>query len=433
MNSNGRRSKTTQEFSKLVSFGEHNNLFIDKLCAFCLAISPILQHYMGPFEDAGHSILILFFPYVLLRLLYKMRSFRIADLGVVAMLIIFYLYRVVDHGPTFFKLAQRMLIIIYFMAIALGCINVKRVLKTAYYVSIAASVCIIIQYFCFYAFGFHLQLVPASLLLPRAGQWILGAQTGLAGITGRLGTFYRPSAFFLEPSHIFLYIFPHLFIMLLSQNMNRWRIRRAMLITLALVLSTSGMGISVAAGAWALYFGLSSGKQNIIKIWNIFKPKNVMALMVLLLLLVSMYFTIPTIGKSVDRILGNTGRVDAISGRTTQSIAIIKSLAGSKLLFGVVESTSDFEAHMPGFMGTLYRYGLIGIILSYAFYVRCFFKLKAEYFWISFVIISVSFFSAHTHGTFYMLYYVIILLEGNNQLKLRKAQSKSSSVVTTRL
>lgn len=422
------RCKATEEFSRLLSFGEDKNLFLDKLCAFFLAISPILQHYKGPFEDAGHTILILFVPFVLLRLLHSMRSFKLADLGVVAILIVFNLYRVIDHGPSLFKLGQRMLIIIYYMALALGSINVKHLIKSAYYVAIAASICIIIQYVCFYTFGFHLQLVPTSLLLPRADQWVLGAKTGLAGITGRLRNFYRPSAFFLEPSHMFLYLFPHLFIMLLSPNTNPWRIRRALLFTLALLLSTSGMGISVAASAWALYFGLSNGKENIIRLSNIFQPKNIMVIMIFLVLLTGLYFTVPILTKSIDRIISsNTVRIDAISGRTARSIELIKSLTGKKLLFGVADSTAGIKFNMPGFMASIYRYGLIGIVLSYEFYVRSLFKLNAEYFWISLVIIIVSFFSAHTHGTFYMLYYVIILLEGYNQRKLWKAQVMCSS------
>ena len=423
-----KRCIATEEFSRLLSFGEDKNLFLDKLCAFFLALSPILQHYRGPFEDAGHSILIFFFPFVLLRLLYRMRSFKLADLGLVAVLIVFNLYRVVDHGPSLFKFGQRMLIVIYYMALALGCINVKYLIKSAYYVAIAASICIIIQYVCFYAFGFHLQLVPTSLLLPRAGQWVLGAKTGLAGITGRLRNFYRPSAFFLEPSHMFLYLFPHLFIMLLSENTNSWRIRRALLFTLALLLSTSGMGIGVAASAWALYLGLSNGKENIIRLRYIFKPENVMILMIFLVLLTGLYLTVPILTQSVDRIISsNTVRIDAISGRTARSMELIKSLTGTKLLFGVADSTAGIKFNMPGFMGTIYRYGLIGIVLSYEFYVRSLFKLKAEYLWISLVIIIVSFFSAHTHGTFYMLYYVIILLEGHNQRKLLKGQVMGSS------
>jgi hypothetical protein len=428
-----KRKKATVEFSKLVSFGESNNLFLDKFCAFFLALSPILQHYKGPFVNAGFSILIFFFPFVLLRLLNRMRGFKIASPSVVAVLIMFSLYKVVDHGPDFYKFAHGMVIIIYYLAAALGCINVKHLIKSAYYVAMAASVCIIVQYICFYALGFHLQLVPTSLLLPECDQWILGAETGLVGITGRYYDFYRPAAFFLEPSHMFLYIFPYLFIMLLSKNTNRWRIRKALLFTLGLLLSTSGMGISVAACAWALYFGLRSGKKNIFRLRNIFKLRNTLILTIFLVLLVGLYFTVPTLTQSVDRIIGsNIGGNNAISGRITLSISLIKSLTGFALLYGAADSTSGIEFNMPGFMATMYKYGLIGIVLSYAFYVRGLFKLKAQYFWISLVIIIVSFFSAHTHGTFYMLFYVFILLEGNNtaqyeRASLLKAQCMSSN------
>lgn len=407
---NIKRDRARVEFSKLVTFGESNNLFIDRLCAFFLALTPILQHYKGPFENAGASILILFFPVVLLRLLHK-RRYKIAAIGTVAMLIIFSLYKVINHGPSFYKLGHSILIITYYLATALGCINVKHLIKSAYYVAIIATACIVVQYICFYIFGFHLQLVPTSLLLPESSQWVAGAKTGLITITGKYSGFYRPSAFFLEPSHMFLYVFPHLFIMLLSLNTNSWKVRKALLFTFGLILSTSGMGISVAALAWALYLGLRSGKENIISFRNVFKPKNIMILILFLVLLGGLYFTIPILTQSVDRIIGVGG--NAISGRTARGLSLIKSISGIQLLFGVADSTSEIEFNMAGFMATVYKFGLVGVVLSYAFYVRGLFKLKAQYFWINFVIIIVSFFSAHTHGTFFMLYYVIILLEGN--------------------
>lgn len=40
---------------------------------------------------------------------------------------------------------------------------------------------------------------------------------------------------------------------------------------------------------------------------------------------------------------------------------------------------------------------------------------KVPYKWIAAVIVFVSFFSAHTHGIFYMLYYVIILMMGYDE------------------
>ena len=81
-------------------------------------------------------------------------------------------------------------------------------------------------------------------------------------------------------------------------------------------------------------------------------------------------------------------------------------------IFGVEEKEGPIKANMPGFMRTLYNYGCVGIVLSYWFYVASLLKLTQHNIWLSFIILVVSFFSAHTHGTFYMLYYVYILLGG---------------------
>jgi len=188
------------------------------------------------------------------------------------------------------------------------------------------------------------------------------------------------------------------------------------------------MGIAVAVGAWGLFLGMSSGKENIIKLRYIFKPKNVMTLVLLLILIVGLYFNVPVFTKSVDRIINSNSGSDAISGRTTQSVALVKSITGANLIFGVSDSITGIDFNLPGFMVTVYRYGLIGILLSYSLYVRGLLKLKAQYFWISFVVIVVSFFSQHTHETFYMFYYISILLEGNYQLKLQKRQSFNSNL-----
>ena len=95
---------------------------------------------------------------------------------------------------------------VYLVSVAFHSIDTKTLYKTGVFVSMVASAALLLQYACFYVFGFHLQLVPTGLLLPSADQWVLGAQTGLAGITGKMRDFYRPSAFFLEPSHTYIYL-----------------------------------------------------------------------------------------------------------------------------------------------------------------------------------------------------------------------------------
>lgn len=110
--------------------------------------------------------------------------------------------------------------------------------------------------------------------------------------------------------------------------------------------------------------------------------------------------------------MGESGGSNAIEGRTAQGLNLIRNLTGIKLLVGVTSTTEGILFNMAGFTATLYKFGIIGVFLSYMFYVKNAIYQKAAYKWIAIVIVVVSFFSAHTHGIFYMLYYTIILMMG---------------------
>lgn len=400
-------------FDDLVFYGKKNDSFIDMLCAFFLSISPIMQHYRGPIVNSGITVLIAFFPHILLKLLIRLRTIRIRYIEAIIPLIVFYLYKVFAHGISYLEFAHAAVMIVYFIAIASGCINVKYYIKIATVVAVMASISLILQYFCFYLLGFHLQLVSTSLLLPESERWVLGTKTGLIGIIGRNHGFYRPEAFFLEPSHVFLYLIPLLCILLLAPDMKSWRLKMALLITLGLFLSTSGMGICVSTGVWMLYGGFYRSKHNKYRITNLFTPMNITIVVTISLLLVILYLNVSFFNQSINRILGvEINGTDAISGRVRLAYLHAQTLTGSVLWFGLKDSISDMEFNLSGFFATLFKYGIIGTILSYAFYVKSLIKLKAEYFWLSFIVILISFFTAHTHGTFYMLYYVVILMNG---------------------
>lgn len=421
--------KRGNEYSKLVCFGEENNLWIDKACAFFLAIAPILQHYKGIVEDAGITILVIFFPWILFRLLYKVLrhyTFRLSEVNIVIGLLFFILYRAFIHGISLFNLVYNVIMIFYFLAAATGNINIKYYIKTSANVAALACFSIILQYICHYILRFHLQLVPTSLLLPEADQWILGAQTGLAGITGRIGTLYRPSAFFLEPSHMFLYTFPHIFFTLFSSDLNKNKIKRAILLSLGLIFTTSGMGVLTVGGAWGAYFALTSGKANNFHLKNIFRAKNFLTVIILLVAVIVLTVSVPFIRQSVMRFLDSSDG-GAIAGRTRLANDLLGTLTGTQLLFGVTNTLEGIEFNMSGFAATLYKFGLIGVLLSYSTYVIGLIKLKRQYFWISLLIIIVSFFSAQTHGTFYMMYYVFIILEGNYALKYEVGVNRTKS------
>ena len=376
----------------------------------------ILQHYKGFLGNAGISVLVLGLPYIVLGLLAKLQNEKISVEKIIFPLVLFSLYKAFIHEVNFMGIAQAIVIVIYYFAISEGVINLKSVFKSASRIAQVASILIIVQYVCHYIFGFHLKLVPVSLLLPESSQWIAGAETGQVGINGIRSELYRPSAFFLEPSHMFLYVFPILFVFLLSPNIDNWRRKIAILLTVGLFLTTSGMGIGVSCFAWILYLGFNSGKLNNIKLKNVFRIKNLIMLITFCIVFIVLCFTVPFFRDSIVRIfVGESGGSNAIEGRTAQGFNLIANLTGVKLLIGVTSTTVGIQFNMAGFVATLYKFGIIGTFLSYAFYVKNAICQKVPYKWIAVVIVFVSFFSAHTHGIFYMLYYVIILMMGYNE------------------
>ena len=411
----GKRRCTTT-LAKINFYGKKEGGCVDGFFSFLIAFSLILQHYKGFLGNAGISVLVLGLPYIVLGLLAKLQNEKISVEKIIFPLVLFSLYKAFIHEVNFMGIAQAIVIVIYYFAISEGVINLKSVFKSASRIAQVASILIIVQYVCHYIFGFHLKLVPVSLLLPESSQWIAGAETGQVGINGIRSELYRPSAFFLEPSHMFLYVFPILFVFLLSPNIDNWRRKIAILLTVGLFLTTSGMGIGVSCFAWILYLGFNSGKLNNIKLKNVFRIKNLIMLITFCIVFIVLCFTVPFFRDSIVRIfVGESGGSNAIEGRTAQGFNLIANLTGVKLLIGVTSTTVGIQFNMAGFVATLYKFGIIGTFLSYAFYVKNAICQKVPYKWIAVVIVFVSFFSAHTHGIFYMLYYVIILMMGYNE------------------
>lgn len=400
------------EEAKTRIFGRQDVILGERFFAFLLAMSPILQHYKGPIGNAGItaiSVSLLF--YVMKGMMCGLMRgvlYRGKEIALVFPLMIFSLYKATVHGVNMMNLLHAFVIIAYYLLIAEGYINLGCVLRMSYGISVAASILMLLQNISYYLFGVHIQTVPVPLLLPESSDWIGAVQTGHIAINGAYSALYRPSAFFLEPSHMFLYLFPVLYLILLSPDMNRWKKRSAVLLSVAMILSTSGMGIMIVAMGWVLYYSLGDGKRNQIKIKNILKGKNLAILCVAIVVAVIVARSVPTLWQSVERILSG----DAISGRVTRSSDLLDTLSGGDFLLGVTNTLEGIEFNMSGFAATLYKFGVIGIVLSYTFYVYSALRLDAPYNWIGRVILVVSFFSAHTHGTLFMLYYVMILLRG---------------------
>ena len=179
------------------------------------------------------------------------------------------------------------------------------------------------------------------------------------------------------------------------------------------------MGVLTVALAWGLHLALSNGRRNILRLRNLLKGKNLFFVSMLAVGAIMMFIFVPFFRESIYRFL-DLSDSGAIAGRTRLANALLATLKGDKLVFGVTNTTAGISFNMAGFAATLYKFGVVGIILSYAVYGYGVIKLKRQYFWIALLVIVISFFSAQTHGTFYMMYYIFILLEGNYTQRIRR-------------
>lgn len=388
---------------------------IDRIVICLLAVCPILQHYMGPFVNAAVSVLLIVFPYAVLKLLKK--NIRVRELKIVFPLIVYHLYQIIDHGTSITEIGKVVLFIVYVIVIANACFDTAFFVKVITFVAAAACICIVLQYFCYYILGFHLQMVPTSLLLPRSQQWVLLAQTGRYSVTQKLIKFYRPSAFFLEPSHMFIYMFTPTTIRVLSARTVRQKMLSLLLLG-GMVLTTSGMGILCAAALFALYLGKTRRNNKTFSLKRFFRPANLILMACLIVVFIAAYYKVPFLRNSIERVFSSGSDYgNAVSGRLDSGWKLLQNIHGIQWVFGVSESLSGITANLSGFIEALYQYGIIGVILSYLFYLRGL-KLKNEFFWVTIIILAVSFFSQHTHSTMFLIYAVFVFFEGDRREQL---------------
>lgn len=379
--------------------------FIDRISAFLIAVSPILQHYKGLYENAGFTVLIVAILFLLLR--FFKNGGRIQVKAEIVPLILFEFYTFLMRNWSISRLLYVGFFVILFLLISDGYVNFSYIFRYALGICLIAVILLYAQYIAHYLLGYNLNLRPLNLLVSQDVIWVRHANSG------GTSSLFRRAAFFLEPSHMFLYMFPVLAILLLSPGVNQKRIRISIILTSGLILSTSGFGIVASVLLWVVYFAFSRPEQNNKNpdsptVKKTFPISLILAPILIILLVVILYFTIPFVQQSINRLLDST----AFDGRTRLARNYVNNISGIDVLIGRAGLTSEIDFNLPGFYATYVKWGIIGLILTYWYYVQGLFKLKNAYFWITLIICVISFFTAHTHGTFYMMYYVVYLSMG---------------------
>ncbi|MBR4147577.1 MAG: hypothetical protein IKU00_06800 [Bacteroidales bacterium] len=416
------------EEQDLIIYGSENRSLGDKFCALALALAPLLQHYKGLVQNAGFTILLLITPVLLLHTYKKLHVGVVDRRSFIAIipLIIFYFYTIIIRDFNFMRLGYVLLLSWIFICVSNGSVNISYFFKYATKIAVLATVAIIIQYIAHYLVGRTIDFRPLSLLVSQDVIWVRTAEN-----YGAAGFMYRPSGFFLEPSHFFLYSFPIICISLLSVKRNRNNIRTALFLSLGLLLTTSGMGIAVVLGLWMLYYLIYRKLSNYnVRIGKVINVNNVALVIVFIIIVFVAYLWIPFFHNSIQRVFTEDETSNAIEGRVRLVSDYVRGISGKAVWVGTpMNELDDLGFNIPGLFATYIKWGIFGLIFSYWFYIQGLFKLKGPYFWLSFIIIIISYFTAHTHGTFYMLYFVLFLMNGYYESSWYRVAAPRSSAI----
>ncbi len=180
----------------LASYGTWNEGFFNKLCALVFALAPILQHYIGIIQNAGFTVLILISPILILKFLAKISGDGINKECLVAILplILFELYTVVVHGVVASRLFYVVFLILLFLSITSGCVNISYFIKYAAIVAIMATIAVLAEYVSHYVLHRDLDLKFLEYLVKDDTIWDRNAEA-IEGLDVS-AYFFRPSGFF---------------------------------------------------------------------------------------------------------------------------------------------------------------------------------------------------------------------------------------------
>ena len=313
-----------------------------KINSVILGLLPVIMIYRVPFTGFGLSTLMVAYLALFSVLgLFENHGKMLIDYS----LSIFFLYiilRNIGNGlfPVFYLLA-----FIVILGARHGTFKIEYTFLTIEYVSLFISVIVIIQTVLHYIFGFNLQtFIPAI---------VLDEYRGILGYSVSRGIF-RPSGLFLEPAHFAQYAIVAL---LLNMRKQKLSVTRLLLLSIAILCSTSGIGMLLMIAAYAYLL--------VIRTKEIEKKKRLQYFLILgigMLIVGILVSKVPFIKSATNRVFSqdDTG-YNAVAGRSVHWEETVSKLAGLQLLFGVGPKDYRITGFITGLNEIIYYYGYIGL------------------------------------------------------------------------
>ena len=386
--------------------------FFDDFYHLCIALLPVLYIIKAPILNIslGTVIILAYIPRSLVYIITKYREKK--KLKAVAFFV-FYLYIVFRAEG---NITRTVLLCVTFVIIygqLNGSINTRKVRKIIEAFAIINTFLLLLQISCYYLLHLHIHYIPQSIIYEEY-QIAEMFQDGVG--------LYRPSALFLEPSHYAQFCLFALISALFPIN-GKPHLKKALIIGMGCILTTSGMGIALSFAIYTWYIILN--KQNINKkIFTIIKWIPIVCIGILLLSRTSFF------QKAIQRVFSSVDGYNAISGRTSNWDDAIGSMHGKDLLFGYGDG-QNYKFYLTGLADTIYKYGIIGVILELTCFIYLMYKQKDNYVWCCCITFLALFCVAHLTNYAAHIFYFGMVIADIQSMKSKNIREKTSLIINT--
>lgn len=254
-------------------------------------------------------------------------------------------------------------VLVHLSAISYGIMDVDLLKRIVRRIAIIAALAVMLQTVSHIIFNYHVQMININWCLDSMESYRSVITTGI----GKSETLYRPSAFFLEPSHLAEYCIIALAVCLFNEKPDK---KSALVISVGILLSTSGIGILSVFGMWIYWFVKKSQRRIIDDL-----PKIIAGIIAVGIVFLALN-QFESFRVVISRFTGQseTG-YNAIHGRFFWWDTYFKNFTFTDLFWGFGYSSLP-DVYFTGMMTQLYAYGILGLSLFIIALIVQFIKSK---------------------------------------------------------
>lgn len=314
----------------------HKNSLTNNIFTILFILAPLMKVYASPVPGLSGFELIMS-AFLVLLLITRVGYISISWKNNATMILLLFLYVNVVTLITaliqryfsvfaYFSLSLRWLFYIVILLLAKTMLNKKLAIKLLDYVVMLSSLGMFIQVFVYRIFNTILPLKIPGLRLATESISKLDV-TVMELKVARMGMF-RAYSFYLEPAHFCYVATVGLAALLFISQHNKYTYLKAIIISVAVALSTSSTGVILVAIIW-ISFLFYNFKKNGMKI----KGNYILFLFIVIFFLIFMYDT-TVVKYAIDKVITDEGKIVS-SARTDGYVKYLNLLDSKEKILGV--------------------------------------------------------------------------------------------------